>query len=277
VVTGTGLEAGAALVSHDLIRKVAFTGSVRAGREIGHIAADRIIPLTLELGGKSANIVFEDADLDLAVVGSLRAIALNSGQVCSAGSRLLVQRSIYERTLSALADVAKDFRAGPGPTCVMGAMTTHAQYERVRNFFAVARSEGARLVVGGPDASDESWGDGWYLPLTIYADVSNDMRIAREEIFGPVLSVIPFDTEEDAIAIANDSEYGLSSGIWTTNVSRAHRVAARIQAGTVNINEYGGGEVELPFGGYKNSGYGREKGVEALHHYTQTKMVRIKL
>jgi aldehyde dehydrogenase (NAD+) len=277
IVTGLGPEAGAALAGHPLVRKIAFTGSVRAGREIGHIAADRIIPLNLELGGKSANIIFEDADIDAAVRGAVLAIALNSGQVCWAGSRLLVHRPVYERVLTALAEFAQGFRSGPGEGCMMGAITTRAQYDRVRSYFDVAAADGARLLVGGPDVRDPDWGNGWYVPLTIYADVSNDMRIAREEIFGPVLSVIPFDAEEEAIAIANDSDYGLLAGIWTTNLSRAHRVAAQIQAGNISINEYTSGDVELPFGGFKNSGYGKEKGAVALEHYSHLKTVRIRL
>jgi aldehyde dehydrogenase (NAD+) len=154
---------------------------------------------------------------------------------------------------------------------------TRAQFERVHRFYDIAVQDGARLVVGGPDVREESWGEGWYVPVTIYADVSNDMRIAQEEIFGPVLAVIPFDTEEEAVAIANDTEYGLASGIWTNDISRAHRVAAQLQAGSVGINEYASGDIELPFGGFKSSGYGKEKGAAALHHYTQIKTVRIKL
>jgi len=277
VVTGLGPEAGAAVVSHPLVRKVAFTGSVRAGREIGRIAADRIIPLTLELGGKSPNIVFEDAIFEDAVAGSLRAISANAGQVCSAGTRLLVQRSIHERFVTALAEAAQHIKVGPGADCTMGAIMTKGQYQRVRDFFEVAKQDGARLVTGGGDVRSDDWGNGWYVPLTIYADVSNNMRIAREEIFGPILSVIPFDTEEEAIAIANDSDYGLNSGIWTNDLSRAHRVAAKLEAGSVNINEYAHGDIELPFGGFKNSGYGKEKGTAALQFYTHLKTVRVKL
>jgi len=276
-VTGLGPEAGAAVVSHPLVRKVAFTGSVRAGREIGRIAADRIIPLTLELGGKSPNIVFEDATFEDAVAGSLRAISANAGQVCSAGTRLLVQRSIHERFVTALAEAAQHIKVGPGADCTMGAIMTKGQYQRVRDFFEVAKQDGARLVTGGGDVRSDDWGNGWYVPLTIYADVSNNMRIAREEIFGPILSVIPFDTEEEAIAIANDSDYGLNSGIWTNDLSRAHRVAAKLEAGSVNINEYAHGDIELPFGGFKNSGYGKEKGTAALQFYTHLKTVRVKL
>jgi len=277
VVTGLGHEAGAALVRHPLIRKVAFTGSVRAGREIGHIAADRIIPLTLELGGKSPNIVFEDADFDAAVQGAIRTASANAGQVCSAGMRLLVQRSIQEEFVEALAAAAAKVRIGPEPDALMGPIMTRAQYDKVQAFFEIAAQDGARLVAGGPNVRQDNWGGGWFLPLTIYADVRNDMRIAREEIFGPVLSVIPFDVEEEAIAIANDTDYGLNSGIWTRDISRAHRVAARLEAGTVGINDWGGADIELPFGGYKNSGYGREKGMAALHYYTNTKSVRVKL
>ena len=278
VILGTGPEAGAAVVSHPDIRKVAFTGSVRAGREIGHIAAERIIPLTLELGGKSPNIIFDDADLAAAVPGSMQGFALNAGQICSAGTRCLVQRSVLDGFVAGMKKAAEQIKVGPEPDAMIGSITTRAQYERVLSFFDVAKEDGATLVAGGADVRGDSWGDGWYVPVTVYSDVSNEMRIAREEIFGPVLSIIPFDTEEEAIQIANDTEYGLAAGIWTTNLSRAHRVASKLEAGTVTINEYGSGaDVELPFGGYKNSGYGKEKGMEALHHYTQVKTVRIKL
>jgi aldehyde dehydrogenase (NAD+) len=277
VVTGNGQDSGAELVGHPLVRKVAFTGSVRAGREIGHIAAERIIPLTLELGGKSPNIVFEDADFAQAVPGALRAFATNAGQICLAGTRLLVQESICEGFVGALAKAVAGLKVGPEPDAIVGAITTAAQYRRVLAYFDIAREDGARAIVGGVPFADPALQRGWFVPPTIYVDATPTMRIAREEVFGPVLTVLPFTDEEDAIRIANDSDFGLAAGIWTNNLSRAHRVAARLEAGQIYVNEYMAGGVETPLGGYKNSGYGREKGVEALHHYTQLKCVTIKL
>jgi aldehyde dehydrogenase (NAD+) len=277
VVLGTGETCGAALVSHPRVRKVAFTGSVRAGREIGRIAAERIIPLTLELGGKSPNIIFEDADLGAAIAGSVRAFTANSGQVCLAGTRLLVQASIYERVVEGLVEAVKQIKVGTEPDATMGPVTTQAQYQRIKHYFEIAREEGAQVLVGGDFGADEAWSQGWFVPPTIFGSVTNDMRIAREEIFGPVLVVMSFDDEADAIRIANDTDFGLAAGIWTQNLSRAHRVAAAIEAGQIYVNEYMAGGIETPLGGYKNSGYGREKGVEALHQYTQLKCVTIKL
>jgi aldehyde dehydrogenase (NAD+) len=276
VVLGTGAEAGSSLVNHPRVRKIAFTGSVRAGRAIAHIAADRLIPLTLELGGKSPNIVFADADLAQAIPGAIRAFAVNAGQVCIAGSRLLIDQSIHDVFVQQLAKVVDDLPVGPSAGAFVGPITTRAQYDKVQEYIAIAEGEGARCVAGKtPPGAD--WGDGWYVRPTVFAGVTNDMRIAREEVFGPVLSVIPFATEEEAIELANDTEYGLAAGIWTQNLSRAHRVAAALQAGQIYVNEYLAGGVETPLGGYKNSGYGREKGIEALHHYTQLKCVTIKL
>ena len=277
VVLGSGEECGAAVVSHPQVRKVAFTGSVRAGREIGRIAAERIIPLTLELGGKSPNIIFEDADLSKAIPGSVNAFVVNAGQVCLAGTRLLVQASVQERVVNGLVEGVKKVKVGPQPDAFVGPITTRAQYERVKAYFDIARQDGAVAVVGGELIRNDAWGEGWFLPPTIYTGVTSTMRIAREEIFGPVLVVTPFDTEADAIRIANDTDYGLAAGLWTQSLSRAHRVAAAIQAGQIYVNEYMAGGIETPLGGYKNSGYGREKGVEALHHYTQLKCVTIKL
>jgi aldehyde dehydrogenase (NAD+) len=268
VVTGNAYGAGRPLVQHSAVRKVAFTGSVRAGREIGHIAADRIIPLTLELGGKGANIVFADANLAAAAQGAITAFAVNAGQICSAGTRLLVAAEIHDNFVDALREAAK--QVVPGQT--YGPQTTHAQFAKVLSYFDVAEEDGATLVTGGAAVDD-----GWLIQPTIYAGVTNDMRIAREEIFGPVLVVIPFTNEDHAVALANDSEYGLSAGIWTTDVARTHRVAAQLDAGQIYVNEWPAGLVEGPFGGYKNSGYGREKGAEALHHYTHTKFVLVKL
>jgi aldehyde dehydrogenase (NAD+) len=273
VVTGTGPEAGAPLVGHPDVRKVAFTGSLRAGREIGQVAADRILPLTLELGGKSPNLVFADADMAKAVPGTLRGFVANAGQVCSAGTRLLVEKSIHDDFVSALAEAA----SGVKPGATIGPMTTPAQYEKVKDYFRIAKEDGARAALGGELPDDPALAGGFFVPPTIYTGVRNDMRIAREEIFGPVASVIPFGDEEEAIAIANDSDYGLAAGLWTRDVSRAHRVAARLEAGQVYVNDWITGSIEQPFGGYKQSGYGREKGIEALHHYTQLKSVTIRL
>lgn len=274
VVTGTGKETGEALVTHPLVRKIAFTGSVRAGREIGKLAGDRILPLTLELGGKSPNIIFDDADLDRAVQGSLMAFTVNTGQVCLAGTRALVHESIFNEFAEKLTAATQNMPVSDGIEFGLGPVTTKAQYEQVNRYYELAKEEGATALTGGslPDTQG-----GWYVTPTIYKDVNNAMRIAREEIFGPVLVLIPFKTEEEAIAIANDTDYGLAAGLWTRDLARAHRVSSQIEAGQVYVNEYPAGGVETPFGGFKKSGYGREKGLEALHHYTQTKTTIMRL
>ncbi|WP_242484624.1 MULTISPECIES: aldehyde dehydrogenase family protein [unclassified Rhodococcus (in: high G+C Gram-positive bacteria)] len=272
VVLGTGQDAGAALVAHPDVSKVAFTGSVGTGRAIGHVAADRIIPVTLELGGKSANIVFADADVEKAVAGSLLAFTANAGQVCSAGTRLLVHRSIHDEVVQKLAASAAAVRPGRD----IGPLITRAQFERVQEYFKIAESEGAQAVTGGTVSVVAQETGGFYIDPTVYIGVDNSARIAREEIFGPVVLVLAFDTEDEAIELANDSDYGLVAGVWTSNVSRALRVSERIRVGQVFVNTWSTGSVQTPFGGWKNSGYGREKGVEALHHYSQVKCVTIK-
>ncbi len=273
VVTGDGPGAGTALVEHPGVRKIAFTGSVRAGRQIGRMAAERMIPTTLELGGKSANIVFADADLDRATAGAVYAFALNAGQVCSAGTRLLVQRPIHDEFVERLAAACQELPVGGD---VIGPMSTKAQYEKVLGYFGIAAAEGAHARIGGYELPESERHDGLFVVPTIYTGVDNSMRTAREEIFGPVLAVIPFDDEADAVAIANDSEYGLAAGLWTQNAGRALRVADQLEAGQVYVNTWSAG-IEAPFGGYKQSGHGREKGLEALHHYTQVKCVTVAL
>jgi aldehyde dehydrogenase (NAD+) len=272
VVLGTGVDVGEPIVSHPDVRKVAFTGSVGVGRAIGRIAADRIIPLTLELGGKSANIVFEDADLDTAAAEAVKGFTLNSGQVCSAGTRLLVQRSIYDSFLDRVAGLTQAIV--PGET--LGPIITPAQFERVKDYFGVAARDGARALTGGDVAEVPGCENGFFIQPTIFADVDNSMRIAQEEIFGPVLVAIPFDTEEDAVRIANDSPYGLIGTVWSRDISRALRVADGIDAGQVFVNVWNTMSVQTPFGGYKNSGYGREKGIEAIHHYSHLKTITVK-
>ena len=271
VVLGNGPGAGAPLVEHPLVRKLAFTGSVIAGRAIGRLAADKIMPLTLELGGKSANLVFEDADIAAAAAGTVKGFTTNSGQVCSASTRLLVQRSIHDKMVTALVEHTKNVR--PGST--LGPLITGAQFDKVTEYFGVAADEGATAVAGGQPLDDAERGGGFYVPATIYTGVAPDSRMATEEIFGPVLVVIPFDDEADAVRIANASEYGLVAGLWTRDVARALRVAGQLEAGQVFVNTWTTGAVQTPFGGYKQSGYGREKGIEALHHYTQLKSVTI--
>ena len=273
VVLGLGPEVGTAIVQHALVRKVAFTGSVRVGREIGHIAADRILPLTLELGGKSANIVFADADLDFAAAEAVRAYATNAGQVCSSGTRLLVQRPVQDRFVEAVVAATRALLPGRD----VGPLITHDQFERVQRYFKIAAEEGARAETGGTLADDPALTGGFYVEPTVYTGVRNDMRIAREEIFGPVLVVMPFDTESEAVELANDSDFGLVGGVFTADMSRAIRVAEAIEAGQVYINSWSTQSVQMPFGGYKNSGYGREKGIEALNHYSHVKSISMRI
>jgi aldehyde dehydrogenase (NAD+) len=273
VVLGRGPDVGTAIVEHPLVRKVAFTGSVRVGREIGHIAADRILPLTLELGGKSANIVFADADLEFAATEAVRAYATNAGQVCSSGTRLLVQRSVQDQFVQAVVTATRALRPGRD----VGPMITRDQYETVQRYFKIAAEEGAHAETGGTLALDPELAGGFYVEPTVYTGVRNDMRIAREEIFGPVLVVIPFDTEEEAVSLANDSDLGLVGGVFTSDLSRAIRVAEAFEAGQVYINSWSTQSVQMPFGGHKQSGYGREKGIEALNHYSHVKSISMRI
>jgi aldehyde dehydrogenase (NAD+) len=273
VVLGRGNVVGTAIVEHPLVRKVAFTGSVPVGQEIGRIAADRILPLTLELGGKSANIVFDDADIEFAATEAVRAFATNAGQVCSSGTRLLVQRGVEDLLTAAVVEATRAYV--PGDT--LGPMITRGQFDTVQEYFAVAQSEGAVLRTGGSVAAGAAAGGGFYVEPTVYSGVTNDMRIAREEVFGPVLVIIPFDTEEEAIELANDSDFGLVGGVFSSDMSRAFRVAEAMEAGQVYINSWSTQSVQMPFGGHKSSGYGREKGIEALAHYSHVKSISVRI
>ena len=279
VVTGRGAGAGDALVRSRDVGCVAFTGSGVAGAAVASTAVSHFAGVILELGGKSPNILFADAPLDAAIAGILAGIFAASGQTCIAGSRALIQRSIYEQVITRLQARVQTIRLGD-PRVVeteMGPLANEPQYHKVQAYVEIACQEGARLVTGGKHPADEDLSRGFYFEPTIFADVRNDMRIAREEVFGPVLSLIPFDTEEDAIALANDSEYGLAAGVWTSDLARAHRMARQLSAGTVWINTYRALAPNMPFGGYKASGIGRENGLDAIRDFTQVKSVWVEL
>jgi aldehyde dehydrogenase (NAD+) len=277
VVTGFGGEAGAALVAHPKIAKVAFTGSESGGRKINEAAAREFKHVALEMGGKSPNIVFDDADLDAAVVGAIAGIFAAGGQTCIAGSRLLLQRTIHDRFVDRLVEMAGSACIGdPMLTSThVGPIATQPQYEKVLQYIDIARREGARCVLGGGPYTGPGARGGRFIAPTIFTGVNNQMRIAREEVFGPVLSVIAFDAEEEAFQIANDTPYGLAAGVWTSDIGRALRASERLQAGTVWVNTYRIGGASTPFGGYKHSGIGREGGVEAIKEWVHTKTVWI--
>ena len=278
VVPGTGSEAGVALASDPDINQLTFTGSVDVGVAVAKMAADNVVPVVMELGGKSPNIVFADADLDLTVQGVSNAIFQNAGQTCSAGSRLLVERGVHDGLVERLVARAGSMRIGPGVSDPdMGPIISKRQLETIEGYVKVGQGEGAAVVSGGARPSDPALAGGYFYQPTLLDGVSPDMRVAREEIFGPVLAIIEFDGMEQAAALANRSDYGLLAGIWTTNINKALALAAKIKSGQVYVNTYGaGGGVELPFGGYKKSGYGREKGLESLASYTQVKNVCVK-
>ena len=279
VVTGLGPDVGEALVTHPLVRKVAFTGSRPTARKIMCYASANIIPQTMELGGKSANIVCEDADLEAAVEGAVLSTIFNKGEVCIAGTRTFVHEKIHDKFLDRFHTVLKGIRQGDPtqPTTQLGPQASQIQLDRVSAYFDVANQEGATTLLGGKRAKIAGLENGFFIEPTIFSKVDNKMRIAQEEIFGPVTCVIPFKTDDQVVAMANDSIYGLGGGLWTSNLGRAHRMAREIRTGTIWINRYYNFVPGLPLGGYKESGFGREGAFETLNHYTVTKAVVINL
>lgn len=274
-LSGFGETAGEAIVNHPDVDKVAFTGSTVVGKSIMSKASNSIKPVTLELGGKSPNIILEDADLSKAIPVAFDGIMYNHGQNCSAGSRIFVHRKHYDRVVKELASMANHVKLGPGmdPETEMGPLVSKEQYERVLGYIEKGKAEGAKLVAGGERAFDK----GYFVQPTVFADVTDDMTIAKEEIFGPVVAVFPFDDVEEVIQRANNTSYGLAAGVWTENVKTAHQVANRLKAGTVWINDYNQENPAAPFGGYKQSGIGREMGSYALDNYTQVKSIWVNL
>ncbi|CAN5444441.1 aldehyde dehydrogenase family protein [soil metagenome] len=279
VITGPGGSAGAALAAHPGVGKIAFTGETTTGQEIMRLAAGNIKKVSLELGGKSPNIVFADADLDRFALESPYSVFDNTGQDCCARSRILVERSAQERVVELFAEATRKLVVGdPADEATeVGTLVSFKQRDRVRDYIEIGLAEGATLVVGGETPSDPALAGGAYLMPTVFDGVSNDMRIAREEIFGPVVSVIPFDTEEEAVRLANATPYGLSASVWSRDIGKALRTARGVQAGVISVNSNSSVHTEAPFGGYKMSGIGRELGMGALDLYTETKNVFIDL
>jgi acyl-CoA reductase-like NAD-dependent aldehyde dehydrogenase len=268
--------AGEALLRHRGIDKVAFTGSTAVGRHVASTAGEALKPVTMELGGNAAHLVFEDADLEKAVGAVIKAFVFNTGQFCMGGPRLLVARSVYSTLLGILAEAVPGVPVGDPrlPETVVGPMAGERHLKKVEEYVDLARKEGARIVCGGERLDLDG---GYYYRPTVIADLSNDSRVVQEEVFGPVLTVQPFDTEDEAVALANSTPYGLASGVQTGNLARAHRIADRLQAGIVWINDWAMLDPAVPFGGVKDSGFGREYGPEALAAYTRTKSVVVSL
>lgn len=279
IISGPGTGAGEELAESARVDKVAFTGGTVTGRKILQAAAGNLKKVTLELGGKNPNIVFADADFECAVDGALFGAFANQGEVCSAGSRVLVERSIHDRFVEAMLTKVPRIKLSHGleEGCKMGPLVSGPHREKVLSYIKIGLDEGAKLVCGGKAPSDPALAKGFFVEPTIFVNVTPKMRIAREEIFGPVLSVIPFDSEEEAIAIANDTEYGLAAAVWTRNVTRAHRVIRELRAGITWVNTYHPTYNEMPWGGYKQSGTGRELGLYGIEAYLETKQVNINL
>ncbi len=270
IITGYG-DAGAALAAHDDVDKVAFTGSTEVGKLIVKAAAGNLKKVTLELGGKSPNVIYADADLEGAITGAANGIFFNHGQCCNAGSRLYVQKQIFDDVVSGVADAAKSIKLAPGtdPDAQMGPLISDEQFEKVLGYLDSGREAGADAVVGGGREGDR----GYFVQPTILTNTSNDMKVVREEIFGPVVVAAPFDSQDEILPVANDTNYGLAAGVFTRDISKAHRTAKRLRAGTVWINTYHVFDAAMPFGGYKESGWGREMGSQVLNNYLETKSV----
>lgn len=277
VVTGYGAEAGEAVVTHPKVSKVAFTGGSATGSRVASLASSQFKKISLELGGKSPNIVFDDCIMDDAVSGAISGIFAATGQTCIAGSRLLVQETIHDAFVEKLVAMAKTAKLGNPMSfeTQVGPVTTPPQYDKILSYLDIAKGEGADCVMGGGPAGTDMGGGKYFVQPTVFTGVDNQMRIAQEEVFGPVLSVIKFKDEDDAARIANDIMYGLGSGVWTQNLKRATSMAQRIRAGTVWVNTYRAVSFTMPFGGYKSSGLGRENGQSAIEEYLQTKSVWI--
>ena len=277
LVTGFGANAGEALVKHRDVDMISFTGSTRAGKRISELAAQSVKRVALELGGKSASVVLDDADLATAVKGTVNGCYLNSGQTCTALTRMLVPDSLYQEAARIAAEVAKSFTVGDplAETTRLGPLSSQAQLERVRGYIRKGLQEGAELLAGGAEPPEGVPPGGYYVKPTVFGRVRNDMSIAREEIFGPVLSIIPYQDEEDAVRIANDTVYGLAGAVWSRDDARAQRVARRIRAGQVDVNG-GAFNMNAPFGGFKQSGHGREAGVYGLEEFLEYKSLQLK-